>query len=193
MLNRTRGTSKKGRFRKRAVLANARVCKRWFPNGGSSLVRRANSGTPLFNLNFTSILPLSYLNLPLLTSSLPQCNPCSAGNLESRFGKHGLQTLGNVPSSRFLLQGRTNLPSSWNLVFGAGEHPNVPSFLFLVQGNIRQNHRFGNHHFVGRTSQLSGITVDFSGDCDGFCDGFFGQEGRILRRILWQIFCLVFP
>ena len=23
-----------------------RVCKRWFPNGGSSLVRRADSGTP---------------------------------------------------------------------------------------------------------------------------------------------------
>ena len=45
---------------------------------------------------------------------------------------------------------------------------------------------------VGRTSQLSGITADFSGDCDGFYDGFFGQEGRILRRILWRIFCLVF-
>ena len=30
---------------------------------------------------------------------------------------------------------------------------------------------------IGRTSQLSGIGVDFPGDCDGFCDGFFGQEG----------------
>ena len=29
-----------------AVLCNPRVCKRWFPNDGSSLVRRANSLTP---------------------------------------------------------------------------------------------------------------------------------------------------
>ena len=45
---------------------------------------------------------------------------------------------------------------------------------------------------VGRTSQLSGFTADFSGDSDGFCDGFFGQEGRNLRRISWRIFGLVF-
>ena len=32
----------------------------------------------------------------------------------------------------------------------------------------------------------------FSGEFDGFCNGFFGQEGRILRRILWRIFSCVF-
>ena len=48
------------------------------------------------------------------------------------------------------------------------------------------------NYLLGRTSQPSGIGVDFPGDCDGFCDGFFGQEGRILRRILWRIFSLVF-
>ena len=31
--------------------------------------------------------------------------------------------------------------------FGAGEHPNVPSFRFLVPGNIRQSHPLGNHPF----------------------------------------------
>ena len=31
-------------------------CKRWFPNGGSSFVRRANPGIP-FNLNVISVLP----------------------------------------------------------------------------------------------------------------------------------------
>ena len=41
---------------------------------------------------------------------------------------------------------------------------------------------------VGRTSQLSAITADFRGD---FYDGLLGQEGRILRRISWRIFCLV--
>ena len=30
-------------------------------------------------------------------------------------------------------------------VFGTGEHLDVPSFLFLVLGNICQNHPFGNH------------------------------------------------
>ena len=48
------------------------------------------------------------------------------------------------------------------------------------------------NHFLGHTSQLIVIGVDFSGDCDGFCDGCFGQDGRILRWILWWIFCLVF-
>ena len=59
---------------------------------------------------------------------------------------------------------------------------------------------FLNHVFVtslgkkvGRTSQLSGIGADFCGGCDGFYDGFFGQDGRILRRILWRIFVLCFP
>ena len=27
------------------------------------------------------------------------------------------------------------------------------------------------------------VSPRFSGDCDGFCDGLFGQEGRILQRI----------
>ena len=35
-------------------------------------------------------------------------------------------------------------------VFVPGEHPNVPSFRFLVPGNIRQNHPFGNHPFAKR-------------------------------------------
>ena len=29
------------------------------------------------------------------------------------------------------------------------------------------------YHCIGCTSQLSGITADFSGGCDWFCDGFF--------------------
>ena len=33
-------------------------------------------------------------------------------------------------------------------LFEPGEHPNVPSFRFSVQGNIRQNHPFGNHPFA---------------------------------------------
>ena len=32
-------------------------------------------------------------------------------------------------------------------VFVPGEHANVPSFRFLVPGNIHQNHSFGNHPF----------------------------------------------
>ena len=58
-----------------------RVCKWWFSNGGSSSGRRAKSPTPCrpqAYLWFTSSLPLFYL---LLT-------PCSAGNLEPRFGNH---------------------------------------------------------------------------------------------------------
>ena len=33
-------------------------------------------------------------------------------------------------------------------VSGTGERPNVPSFRFLVPGNIRQNHPCGNHPFA---------------------------------------------
>ena len=62
------------------------VCKRWFPNSGSSLVQKAISA-PQFYLN----LPLFYLNV---TSFLPHFNLCSAGNLEPRFGNRGLQSLG---------------------------------------------------------------------------------------------------
>ena len=43
-----------------------RVCKRWFPNGGSSFMGERNSATPplpQFFLCFTSILPLSNLFL----------------------------------------------------------------------------------------------------------------------------------
>ena len=46
------------------------VCKRRFPNGGSSLLRRANSRTPFLTL-FTSVLPKLYLNLTFLTSLNP--------------------------------------------------------------------------------------------------------------------------
>ena len=47
------------------------------------------------NLNYTSIMPyLTKKCYLFLTSVLPRLNPYSAGNLEQRFGKHGLQTLG---------------------------------------------------------------------------------------------------
>ena len=39
-------------------------------------------------------------------------------------------------------------PTSPPLIFGAGEHPYVPSSRVLVQGNIRQNHPFGNPPFA---------------------------------------------
>ena len=73
------------------TVRTARVCKRSFPSGGSRLVQRADYRAPLepqFNLN------LPQLDL-FKTSILPHFNPCSAGNLEPRFGNHGLQTLGN--------------------------------------------------------------------------------------------------
>ena len=85
----------------REKLGTPRVCKRWFPNGGSSLVRRSNSGTPFlpqFYLNFTSVLPQVYL---FLTCFLPQFNLRSIGNLEPRFGNHGLQTFGHQKSTIF--------------------------------------------------------------------------------------------
>ena len=46
---------------------------------------------PPFNLNLTSLLPQFYL---ILTSFLPQFNLCFVGNLQPRFGNHGLQTVG---------------------------------------------------------------------------------------------------
>ena len=65
-------------------------------NGGFQTVVRVSSReqipAPHFNLNLTSVLPQFYL---FLTSFLPQFYLCSAGNLEPRFGNHGLQTLGN--------------------------------------------------------------------------------------------------
>ena len=63
------------------VLAVAQ-CKWWFPNGGSSWSWE-QIPAPHFNLCFTSSLRLLYLFLI----------PCSAGNLEPRFGDHDLQTL----------------------------------------------------------------------------------------------------
>ena len=50
-----------------------RVCKRWFPNGGSSFVGERNSATPFF----TSILPQFCLCFTSIgTSFLPHFNPC---------------------------------------------------------------------------------------------------------------------
>ena len=55
-----------------------------------------NSATPFlpqFAPPFTSMLP--HFNL-FLTQFLHQFNLCSAGNLEPRFGNHGLHTLGEL-------------------------------------------------------------------------------------------------
>ena len=41
-------------------------------------------------------------------------------------------------------------------VCGTREHPNVPSFRFLVPGNIGQNHPFGNHPFANPRFLLGG-------------------------------------
>ena len=66
-----------------------RVCKRWFPNGGSSSVGERNSATP-FSPQFNPFLPQPYL---ILTSFKPKfcLNLTSA---QPRFGNHGLHTLG---------------------------------------------------------------------------------------------------
>ena len=62
------------------------------------------------------------------------------GETKGRFRKRAVWA--NVPSLFFWYRGTcacTIVP-----VFGTGEHPNVPSFRFLVPGNIRQNHPFVN-------------------------------------------------
>ena len=64
-----------------------RVCKRWFPNGGSSFVRRSLSATPFlpqFNPLFTSV----YL---FLTSSLPLFN-LNLTSASSGISNHFLET-----------------------------------------------------------------------------------------------------
>ena len=69
-----------------------RVCKRCFPNGGSSLVRREQLPAPHFNLNVTSInsvLPSCCLFSTFLVKLF--LNPCSAGYFEPRFGNRALQ------------------------------------------------------------------------------------------------------
>ena len=63
------------------------VCKRSFPNGGSTLVRRANSRTPPW-LQFTSIWS-SYLalhHLHLFLTSFTSCSP-----LLGAISNHGLE------------------------------------------------------------------------------------------------------
>ena len=67
-----------------------RVCKRWFPNGGSSWSGE-QIPAPYSNLDFASVVPRFYL---FYTSCLPHLNLCSAGNLEPRFGNHNLQPFG---------------------------------------------------------------------------------------------------
>ena len=65
-----------------------RVCvasKRWFELWSGKQIPALQ-----FNLNLASVIPLLYLSL---TSFLPHCNPSSAGNLEPRFGNHGLRAL----------------------------------------------------------------------------------------------------
>ena len=47
--------------------------------------------------------------------------------------------------------------------------------------------------FLGGTSQLSGITVDFSGDCDGFCDGFLRHRDGFCDGFCGSSFVLCFP
>ena len=51
---------------------------------------------PRFYLNLTPFLPQFYVVLTSFLPNffLPQLNLCSAGNLEPRFGNHGLQILG---------------------------------------------------------------------------------------------------
>ena len=43
---------------------------------------------------------------------------------------------------------------------GTGEHPNAPLFRFVVQGNIRQNHLFGNHPFANPRAFDSAIAQE---------------------------------
>ena len=63
-----------------------RVCKTVVPTRWIDFRLESQFLHPMFtscNLNFASVLPLFFLS-----------NLCSAGNLEPRFGNHGLQTLG---------------------------------------------------------------------------------------------------
>ena len=59
---------------------------------------------------------------------------------------HKRAVLANVPSFRFWYRGTSEC--TFIPCFGTGEHPKVPSFRFLVLGNIRQNHPSGNHPFA---------------------------------------------
>ena len=70
------------------------VSKRWFEFSPESKFQHPTS---------TSILPLFNL---FLTSFIPHFHLCSAGNLEPRFGNHGLQTLGFYQRSRRVLRRR---------------------------------------------------------------------------------------
>ena len=63
-------------------------------------------------------------------------------------------------------------------VFGTGEHPNVPSFRFLVPGNIRQNHSFGNHPFANPQFVRAG----------SWENGFFADFYFLSRRIFFPHF-----
>ena len=76
-----------------------RVCKRWFPNGGSSSVWERNSATPLFTSIFypliTSFLPKFYLNL---TSAQPAIS------------NHGLEPTLYIPSVSGKIVLRHSLP-----------------------------------------------------------------------------------
>ena len=82
-----------------------RVCKRWF-----QMVVRVGSAEqtprPQFNLKLTTALPQVHLFSPLC---LPHFNPCSAGNLEPRFGNHLLQTLGGLESESLNLGTHTGV------------------------------------------------------------------------------------
>ena len=76
-----------------------RVCKRWFPNGGSSFVRRSFSASPFlpqFNPPFTSVLLLLTSFLPLLNLNLTSAS--------SGISNHGLETTVYKPLVQFLPQ-----------------------------------------------------------------------------------------
>ena len=86
-------------------------------------------------------------------------------------------------------------------VFGTGDHPNVPSSQFLVQGNIRQNHPFGDPNLL-RTPNISTISSGQMATCcpmlalslyiyisrksHTFCDNL-GKSYLDLRECCWDL------
>ena len=118
-----------------------RVCKRWFPNGGSSSVGERNSATPFlpqFNPLFTSMLPEFYLNL---TSAQPaisnhgswfpcpwKLRPCQRGS----FRASGLK-LGNERKNLGFATRKGKIAEIWKFPLELFSHL-LPFFLFSRGG-----------------------------------------------------------
>ena len=119
------------------------VSKRWLEFSPESKFRHPIS---------TSVLPQFYLFVTsFFTSNLAQFNLCSAGNLEPRFGNHGLQTLRSCLPKRVGASKRTTerptQKNIWapprelqNLVWSVGPHLNPITTNPVLQGAHHGGH-----------------------------------------------------